>query len=785
MVCFLLAAMTVSAESLPADFEPYEIGTYPQQVQALIPGVPGPALAVSAPAEKGGAGYIGTEKGLYKGMGDSWDAVSGTEGLSVAAIAGLGEDVFAVAGGKLHRVGEKVETLADLPKGSDEKGGIALAVTEDGGTIYLGTSQGLSQWTKSGFAAVEGLNTHLGEGIEIRQIAIGPQGQIAVAARQGLFVKEGNSDWKRIDPTDEGGQTEQLLYDVRGASYAKDGTLWAATPRVIVSFGKNSAAFEKDQFPYNDFTCVEAGEGEVWFGTKIGAFRYDGKNWEYRQGKRWLAGDHVADIDLDEGGNAWFATDGGASVIETIPMTLAQKAAHYESLIDQYNRRTEYGYVLEAHFSKAGDLTSEKRNSDSDNDGLWTAMYGAGECFAYGATKDPEAKRRAKDAFEALRFLSVAPVGGEFPQQPGYVARTVVPTTEPDPNEQRGYRIEDMEEKRATDDSLWKVYFPRWVKTADGKYWYKTDTSSDELDGHYFFYPLYFDLVAETPEEKERVREVVRNITDHLVRNNFRLMDHDGTPTRWSDYSPENLNHNHLWYNERGLKSLSMLSYLYTAQHITGDPKYGEAITALRRDHAFDTNAMVTKIQSGIGSGNQSDDEMAIMCYYNLLKYADDPELLDEMTYSFYKYWTLEFPELNPLFNFAYAVFGIGYDYKNPWGTHDISPWEGWLEDSVDTLKRFPLDRFDWRHENSHRTDVVRLERQAAFEPYETPRRRGWNRGHLTSGKVLPVDERHFEHWNTDPWHLDQGGGGNGLADGAVYLLPYYMGLYHGFIVEK
>jgi len=46
----------------------------------------------------------------------------------------------------------------------------------------------------------------------------------------------------------------------------------------------------------------------------------------------------------------------------------------------------------------------------------------------------------------------------------------------------------------------------------------------------------------------------------------------------------------------------------------------------------------------------------------------------------------------------------------------------------------------------------------------------------------LPVDERHFNHWNTDPFRLDQGGSGRYLSDGAVFLLPYYMGLYHGFI---
>ena len=51
-------------------------------------------------------------------------------------------------------------------------------------------------------------------------------------------------------------------------------------------------------------------------------------------------------------------------------------------------------------------------------------------------------------------------------------------------------------------------------------------------------------------------------------------------------------------------------------------------------------------------------------------------------------------------------------------------------------------------------------------------------------GRVLPIDEQYVNHWNHDPWRLDQGGAGQRLSDGASFLLPYYMGLYHGFIVE-
>jgi hypothetical protein len=94
---------------------------------------------------------------------------------------------------------------------------------------------------------------------------------------------------------------------------------------------------------------------------------------------------------------------------------------------------------------------------------------------------------------------------------------------------------------------------------------------------------------------------------------------------------------------------------------------------------------------------------------------------------------------------------------EDPFGPIDVSPQGAWLEESVDTLRRFPLELVNWRLTNSHRID-------------------------LKPGKVLPVDERYVQHWNHNPWQLDQGGDGRTLADGTSFLLPYYMGLYHGFL---
>ena len=81
-------------------------------------------------------------------------------------------------------------------------------------------------------------------------------------------------------------------------------------------------------------------------------------------------------------------------------------------------------------------------------------MYGAGECFAYGATKDPKAKDRAKKAFEALRFLQKVTQGCEHAPPKGYIARTIRPVDWPDPNVGRLEGDREAAEARQAVESL-------------------------------------------------------------------------------------------------------------------------------------------------------------------------------------------------------------------------------------------------------------------------------------------------------------------------------------------
>lgn len=607
--------------------------------------------------------------------------------------------------------------------------GTTAAAQAADGTLALVATGVVHEWAQGGHWAPVPLR-HATEGWDppgVSHVAYDTRGRLWFASAQGVGVRD--AAWRFIDPA-------------RG-------------------------------LPVLGITSMAAGpDGAMWLGTTRGAIRLSDAAIEYRQGRRWLPGDQVRAVDVDAAGHAWFATDEGIGAIETREMTLAAKARAYEEAIAAYHLRTPLGYVVEAHLTRRGDPSSAVTR-DNDNDGLWTGMYGAAQCFAYAATGSDGARTRARRVFEALRFLADVTQGGPHAPPDGFPARSILPATGPDPNVQDSpARDRQMQER----DARWKVLSPRWPRSADGRWYWKADTSSDELDGHYFFYALYHDLVARDAQERADVAAVVRRITDHLLAHAYRLVDHDGQPTRWAVFAPDALNTDRLWYEERGLNSLSMLTYLRIAHHVTGDERYDAAGKDLVARHGYAINLMQPKVTLGVGGGNQSDDEMAFMNFYHLLEYEREPAVLESAARALHAYWQLERPERNPFFNLVAATSLEGRDVTDAYGTETLTlPDAQWRGATLDTLRRFPVDLVDWGLSNSHRLDVRPL------EPHVRP---GADRTHAVGrdGMVLPVDERMVFHWNVDPYALDYAGTGARLADGTSFLLPYYMALYHRVI---
>jgi len=751
--------------AVPSAVTGVRVGVFPEEVHktyTVNEGLPSNDVRSIAVTTSGEV-YAATARGLARYSAGKWTTIA-AEGKAVDQVAAKGDDVWFISGGKLVHLHGASFSLPPVKLNQITAGAKPLLAT-DAGLYILGGKK---------FVLDSGLARLLGSEKAVRQVAAAADGRIAAAALAGLYLKRPGGAWGAVYPRNS--MRSWAPYDVRGVAFDSKDRLWFSSAQGAGCEDKGWHLYTgADGLPYNDSTTLAAGEnGTVWFGTRMGAIRYDGKDWEYRQGKRWLPGDEVRSIAVNDHGDAWIATAEGVAVIERRPMTFAEKAKFFEDEIDQRHRRTPYGYVYNVNLKRPGD-THEWEPQASDNDGLWTAMYGAGECFAYAATKDPVAKQRAKAAFEALRFLRVVTEGGTHPAPKGFVARAILPTSGPDPNREDSPARD--ERKRATEDTLWKVITPRWPVSADGQWYWKTDTSSDELDGHFFFYGLYYDLVADTEEERSRVREHVAAVAGHLIEHNFQLVDHDGKPTRWAIFNPESLNHDFAWNEVRGMNSLSILAYLKLAAHITGAPGFAAAARWLIEQHAYAANVLIPKADTGPGSGNQSDDEMIYMNYYNLIRYETDPVLREIYALSLYKQWQWQRQELNPFFDFIYAAICSGQTTEDAYGKADLSPKDDrWLKESVDSLERFPLDRIDWRMINSHRQDIIRLP-----DYLESDRSIGAG-GYRVNGTVLPIDERWVERWNHDPWELDEGGTGTSLADGTAFLLPYYMGLYQRYI---
>jgi hypothetical protein len=124
------------------------------------------------------------------------------------------------------------------------------------------------------------------------------------------------------------------------------------------------------------------------------------------------------------------------------------------------------------------------------------------------------------------------------------------------------------------------------------------------------------------------------------------------------------------------LNSLSLLSYLVTTAHITGHNKYREIAQMLIDKPGYAQNMTDMRFQRGFGTGNQSDDEMAFMCYYNLVNYESDPQLRSRYAFSFWMSWQQEPPELNPFFHYALVAACNGLIFEHPWGEYKLEPYD-------------------------------------------------------------------------------------------------------------
>ncbi len=578
----------------------------------------------------------------------------------------------------------------------------------------------------------------------VESIEIDELGRPVVLTGDGAFVFDGEG-WVSADRSPGGTAPNVPLpwrrYCEEGQALAlaqfgdEAAVVWFHNELLLVAAdGHSEVLLHGYPPPLPVFHCGSiAADGTLWLGGRQGAACLRRGKWEFYAGPRYLLSDEVIDVAAGPNGGAWIATSAGITRVSRTELTLEEKAGLFERRVRA--RHCRHGYVTSCRLAAPGDLDSPIIHDASDNDGLWTALYAAAECFRYAVTGSEEARQFAWESVRALLDLERrTPI-------PGFPARALVKEGE-DVIKSGGewHRTETYVAPGSTEPG----------PSPDGAWEWKGDTSSDELDGHFFALPIFYDLVADE-EQKQEIREVVERIADHLTDNDFLLIDLDGKPTRWGVFAPQYLNGS--WEAERGLNSLSILSHLRVAHHICGHERYVEASRRLIEEHHYALNTINQKILPP-GEINHSDDELAFLCYYPLLTYETDADLKQLYLLSLERSWRIERPERNPLWNFIYgAVTGNPCD----------------VEAAVRTLAEIPLDLVNWPVRNSHRSDIECSPRTGRF-------------GEVESVDPLPADERPIGKWNSNPFRLDGGGDGMSEDDGAYYLLPYWLGRYHGLI---
>nr|WP_287936740.1 hypothetical protein [Algoriphagus sp.] len=501
-----------------------------------------------------------------------------------------------------------------------------------------------------------------------------------------------------------------------------------------LNLSTNQASGLQTKLPWTEITAVEVNGSDYWFGSKKGVFRLDEKGTvSYYFGDRWIPGEEVRDLALDKN-RVHVLTEKGLSTLVFEEMTLAQKAEILEAQVRKMHIRN--GFNASLQLAEKGNI-STGRLKDSDNDGLWTAMYLGGQAFRYAVTQDPEALANCKESLLAMeRLYTINPVEG-FPSRSFERSGYITQLSDPD----------------------------RWQHASDPEWDWKATTSSDEAIGHVFVFGVLAEIVDD-PWIKAKSIELLDALMNHIVKNDLYLIDYDGKPTLWGKWHPDYVNGFPKQVGDRKLNSSNIIAMLQTAFHFTGKQVYKDKAFELMEKHGYLENLMrpMSVIgQAGDGSDdwskmlseswNHSDDEMYFLGYWGLYRYAFTPELKAQFKKSILDHWDAERPEKEALWNIFTAL---------------VQPENFDLEPSIWFLERHPIDLISWNTQNSHRKDIVTLPANFRRQSTET---------------VLPPSETRIMKHNANRFTLDGGSQGlNVYSAGDIWLLPYWMGRYLGVI---
>lgn len=510
------------------------------------------------------------------------------------------------------------------------------------------------------------------------------------------------------------------------------GMLWVGTDKGVKAFDSKSYWVSKERAGalcgYNTHIILFGKTGRRYVGTDIGVGIHDGAKRHFYVKGYWLPEARVTAIaESNDGSTIWVGTQNGVSRIETVMMTLREKADNFVALTEKYNVR-DIGFVANRFIDNATDFGTGEVEI-SDNDGLWTGTYMLSQAFRYAVTGEEEALNIARRSMKAMLYLM------KITGIPGFTARAI----------------------RRPGETGFGNGHPEWHLVTDetGEVEWKGETSSDEMSGHFVPAAVYCDFCA-TPEEKAEIREALCAIVDHIMTHNYRLCDIDGLPTTWGNWNPDDLNRNDRWFNERGVNSFELLSFLKILDHLGADKKYHDEYVRLVSKEHFAVNSMRRKLDDA--RTNHIDDHLGFLTTIPLMMYETDPDILQYYLIGLREHWEYERTERNPFWNILYGAY-----------TEECCD----LDVGINSLCELPMETMEIPLCNSVRNDLVwDYEGQERFG--EDPQLR----------VPLPYDEKPFATYDHNQYLADRTWDDYRIVEGTFYLMPYWLGRYYGLIAE-
>ena len=211
------------------------------------------------------------------------------------------------------------------------------------------------------------------------------------------------------------GVTNKEKHDYALGAVSEVENLQKLVDRYAVDDAKDVPEKVKDTSLYKDARTATTADGAVWTITNYGVLRTDDNAPTDRDKEQRFMGDRyfysadtgsgkVLAIFPDGENGIWTAMAEGYTHIRMVEMNGTDKAA-------LMSEETQENVARRGMVSNATLVDGEWRPDETDNDGLWTSMYGAGELMRYAVLRDdPTATEEEIAAARKTAYLSTEAV---------------------------------------------------------------------------------------------------------------------------------------------------------------------------------------------------------------------------------------------------------------------------------------------------------------------------------------------------------------------------------------